>query len=352
MASQHPNDLGLVGIEFIEFSNSNPAALEQLFLNMGFSRTHEAPDAKVSLFLQNKIALILNSDPDSYGVAFSKLHGPAASAMGWLFQDAAKAYEMAIARGAKPAPKSDLKLADGTKVPAILGIGDSLIYFLNASARGSLAKTFGWKLHSQPILVKDKGFQEIDHLTNNVFRGTMGEWADFYKNIFGFYEIRYFDIKGSRTGLQSFALRSPDGSFAIPINEAHEKKSQINEYLDEYKGPGVQHIAFSTEDLLSSLDGLDRTQVPTLDMDADYYQAVFQRVPNVKEDHAHIERLQVLVDGDEEGYLLQIFTKNVIGPIFFEFIQRKNHTSFGEGNFTALFKSIERDQERRGVFKT
>ena len=200
-----------------------------------------------------------------------------------------------------------------------------------------------------PTLVAPKGFLTIDHLTNNVERGTMGRWAGFYRDVFGFTEVRYFDIRGVKTGLTSYALRSPCGRFCIPINEADEARSQINEYLDEYKGPGIQHLAFLTEDILASLDALDGA-VETLDIDDDYYATVFDRVPGVIEDHAAIRRRNVLVDGDEHGYLLQIFTRNLVGPIFVEIIQRRNHLSFGEGNFGALFRSIERDQAKRGVF--
>ena len=209
----------------------------------------------------------------------------------------------------------------------------------------------GFSELENPDIVPNLGFEFIDHLTNNVQQGTMKKWADFYKDIFGFYEIRYFDIRGAKTGLTSYALRSPDGSFCIPINEGTESKSQINEYLDEYKGPGVQHIALHTSSMIDSISQLNKTQVETLDIDDEYYQEVFNRVPNVSEDHKKLQDLQILVDGDDEGYLLQIFTKNIIGPIFFEIIQRKNHHAFGEGNFGALFRSIERDQEKRGYLK-
>lgn len=202
-----------------------------------------------------------------------------------------------------------------------------------------------------PDLVPSKGFQVIDHLTNNVYKGTMERWSNFYKDIFGFIEVRYFDIRGAKTGLLSYALRSPCGKFCIPINEGTEAKSQINEYLDEYKGPGVQHIAFLTSDIIKSLESLKGTGIETLDMDNEYYEEAFKRVPQVTEDRSKLQDLQILVDGDEEGYLLQIFTKNIIGPIFFEIIQRKNHLAFGEGNFGALFRSIERDQQKRGYLK-
>ena len=179
----------------------------------------------------------------------------------------------------------------------------------------------------------------------------MKDWAAFYKDIFGFTEIRYFDIRGAKTGLQSYALRSPCGKFCIPINEADERESQINEYLREYNGPGVQHIAFATDDIVKSVEAMSGTSVKMLDMDNDYYESVFDRVPNVVEDHARLQKNNILVDGDADGYLLQIFTKNIIGPIFIEIIQRHNNLTFGEGNFGALFRSIERDQIRRGVIK-
>jgi 4-hydroxyphenylpyruvate dioxygenase len=206
----------------------------------------------------------------------------------------------------------------------------------------------GFREIQNPIRVASKGFLAIDHLTNNVEKGTMQKWADFYKNVFGFTEVRYFDIRGAKTGLTSYALKSPDGSFCIPINEGTEAKSQINEYLEEYRGPGIQHLAFLTQDILSSLQMMEGTSISCLDIDDEYYREVFDRVPHVKENHSEIQKRNVLVDGDEEGYLLQIFTKNLIGPIFIEIIQRNNHLSFGEGNFGALFRSIERDQMKRG----
>jgi 4-hydroxyphenylpyruvate dioxygenase len=222
------------------------------------------------------------------------------------------------------------------------------LYFVDGDESPSRWTSRGFVAHPSPVNVAEKGFLTIDHLTNNVEKGTMQKWASFYKDVFGFTEVRYFDIKGVKTALVSYALRSPDGSFCIPINEGTDKKSQINEYLEEYKGPGVQHLAFLTRDILASLRALEGSGIETLDIDSDYYRSVFDRVPNVKEDRKEIERLQVLVDGDEEGYLLQIFTKNLIGPIFVEIIQRENHLSFGEGNFGALFRSIERDQRKRG----
>ncbi len=262
--------------------------------------------------------------------------------MGWRVKDAKRAREVAVIRGGRS--------FDGQPLPAIYGIGDSLIFFVDTSGRSDSWTLRGFVPLERPELVPDKGFLALDHLTNNVEKGTMGQWATFYKQVFGFEEVRYFDIRGAKTGLTSFALRSPCGRFCIPINEADEKKSQINEYLEEYKGPGIQHLAFITEDILESLRKLEGSPIEMLDMDDEYYADAFARVPHVTEDKQELRRRNVLVDGDDEGYLLQIFTKNLVGPIFIELISRKNHASFGEGNFGALFRSIEREQQKRGVF--
>ncbi|MBL9036950.1 MAG: 4-hydroxyphenylpyruvate dioxygenase, partial [Archangium sp.] len=284
-----------------------------------------------------------------FGATFSRQHGPSICSMGWRVRDAAKALTEATARGARASTEGDYRV-DGRAVPCISGIGDSLIYFVDVPGGAAGWRALGFVELESPELVKPKGFLAIDHLTNNVEKGTMQRWADFYRGVFGFEDVRYFDIRGAKTGLTSFALRSPCGRFCIPINEADEAKSQINEYLTEYKGPGIQHLAFLTTDLLSSLRALEGSAIETLDMDDEYYFDVFQRFPQLTEDLDELRARNVLVDGDEQGYLLQIFTKNLIGPIFIELIQRKNHFSFGEGNFGALFRSIERDQARRGVF--
>jgi len=344
------NPLNLNGIDFAEISSSAPEKLQKLFLDFGFSKLAKHGQKCIDLFKQNGIVFTLNYEKGSFGDDFQAKHGPSISAMGWRVKDADQAFKEAVARGAKPCETGDYFYANGTPVPAIYGIGESLIYFIQPDDKGEFTYSrFGFDSLQDPIMVEDKGFMLIDHLTNNVYKGTMEEWAKFYKEVFGFEEVRYFDIKGQKTGLTSYALKSPCGQFCIPINEADEAKSQINEYLDEYKGPGVQHLAFLTRDLLASIRQLEGTSIETLDIDPNYYQTVFDRVPNVKEDKKEIERMSVLVDGDEEGYLLQIFTKNVVGPIFIEMIQRENHLSFGEGNFQALFDSIERDQMRRGV---
>ncbi len=339
------NYTGLMGIEFVEYVTNDVKQLHDLFLHFGFSRVLENSNYCMELYKQNDIHFILNKKIDGHGDHFKKIHGPSISAMALRVADAKKAFTVAVERGAKKAEGE--YFLKGEKVPAIYGIGDSLIYFVDTFKENNFYAHLGFTKHQQPEIVADLGFLAIDHLTNNVEKGTMETWANFYKNIFGFTEVRYFDIKGAKTGLVSYALKSPCETFCIPINEGTDKKSQINEYLEEYKGPGIQHIAFLTHDIVKSLESL-KGKVQTLDIDDEYYQTVFDRVPNVSEDQKKLRELNILIDGDHEGYLLQIFTKNVIGPIFIEIIQRKNHHSFGEGNFGALFRSIEKDQEKRG----
>ncbi|MCA9516950.1 MAG: 4-hydroxyphenylpyruvate dioxygenase [Myxococcales bacterium] len=346
------NPLGLTGIEFVELSGPDPHAVGRLLRDMGFSRLMAHSARRVDYWRQNDIHMLVNTQPGSFAAAFQAAHGPCISAMGWRVVDAEHALAAALERGAVRAEVCDYD-RDGEPLPAIVGIGGSLVYFVEDGAPSDAEARYGelgFVPLEDPTRVPELGFLTIDHLTNNVPKGEMGRWADFYKGVFGFTEVRYFDIRGVKTGLQSYALRSPCGTFCIPINEGTEEASQISEYLREYNGPGVQHLAFLTKDIIASLHGLHaRGHVETLDIDAEYYAQVFDRVPNVREDKAEIERLKILVDGDEAGYLLQIFTKNVLGPIFIEIIQRENHFSFGEGNFGALFRSIERDQEARGV---
>jgi 4-hydroxyphenylpyruvate dioxygenase len=346
--TMNSNPTGLLGIDFVELASPDPEALHRLLLAFGFSRTMKHATRDVDLYVQHDIAFLLRREAGSFATKFASTHGPSICAMGWRFKSPSEAHAAAVSRGARNAAEGDLTTRNGDSVPAIFGIGDSLIYFVEGPAKETRWADFGFVPHPFAVSVAQKGFLTVDHLTNNVHKGTMQMWASFYKDVFGFTEVRYFDIKGAKTGLTSYALRSPDGSFCIPINEGSDKKSQINEYLEEYQGPGVQHLAFLTEDILSSLRSLEGSGIETLDIDDEYYASVFDRVPNVMEDKAEIKRLQVLVDGDDEGYLLQIFTKNLIGPIFVEIIQRRNHLSFGEGNFGALFRSIERDQQKRG----
>lgn len=337
------NPTGIKGIAFVEYAPAKGVDFEALFTSFGFSKTRKHATAAVDYFQQGDIRFLVNSEPNSFAASFAAEHGPSVCGLALHVEDAAVAYQTAVARGARP-----LSLEGGKTqldLPAVEGIGGSALYFVDK------LDWFGAEFaqHPAPALVEAKGFKLIDHLTNNVRKGTLEDVAGVYKSVFGFTEVRHFDIRGEQTGLYSYALRSPCKSFCIPINEGTEEKSQIEEYLREYNGPGIQHIALLSDDLLASLDAMKGAGVEFLDIDDEYYAEVFDRVPNVTEDHGRIKGHQVLVDGDDEGYLLQIFTQNIIGPVFFELIQRKNHLSFGEGNFGALFRSIERDQQRRGV---
>jgi 4-hydroxyphenylpyruvate dioxygenase len=339
------NPCGLQGIDHVEFVSPRPQELDALFRGFGFSLTMRHQSRPVDLYQQGDISFLVNRTPGSFAAGFAALHGPSICSMGWRVADAQRALTSAAARGARVMPEADLQ-EGGKPLPAVHGIGESVITFVERWSDPDKWRRLGF-VPAEPQ-GPGKGFVAIDHLTNNVEKGTMERWATFYKSVFGFEEVRYFDIRGAKTGLTSYALRSPCGYFCIPINEADEKKSQINEYLEEYKGPGIQHLAFLTDDILASLKALEGTPVKMLDMDDEYYRDVFQRFPQLTEDKGEVQRRNVLVDGDEHGYLLQIFTRNVVGPIFIELIQRKNHFSFGEGNFGALFRSIERDQQKRG----
>lgn len=336
------NPIGLRGIAFTEFSGTDEHELDTLFKTFGFSRVHKHNDLEIDHWSQNDIHFLLSRTEDGFAADFRKAHGPSICAMGWFVDNAVNAKRIAVERGARPA--DDVKKS--FDLPAVYGIGDSLIYFVDESTP---IFTDEFSAHPNPISLTPKGFLVIDHLTNNVHKGSMEKWSNFYKDIFGFTDLRSFDIDGAKTGLLSYALQSPDGSFCIPINEAKDDKSQIAEYLRDYDGEGIQHIAFLSKDLVASMDLMKGESVEFLDIDDEYYENVYDRVPNVTEDRTAIKDHQILVDGDENGYLLQIFTRNVVGPIFIELIQRKNNNSFGEGNFGALFRSIERDQERRGV---
>ncbi|MCW8885458.1 MAG: 4-hydroxyphenylpyruvate dioxygenase [Motiliproteus sp.] len=340
------NPLALRGIEFTEFASPDHCYMHDIFIDFGFSKLKRFKGKDIIYYNQNGIHFLLNKERRGYSSEFMKRHGPAVCSMGWRVDDAQFAFDTALARGARAAKGIHKDLP----YPAIYGIGDSLIYFIDHFGDRVSIYDEDFIPLDNPEIVPDKGFMAVDHLTNNVYKGTMETWARFYKEVFGFTEVRYFDIKGKKTALISYALKSPDGSFCIPINEGKgDKNNQIDEYLDEYHGPGVQHLAFITDDLLASLDAMRGSQIATLDIDDSYYETVFERVPGVEEDPGRIQQHQVLVDGDRDGYLLQIFTRNLFGPIFIEMIQRHHHKGFGEGNFQALFDSIERDQERRGV---
>ncbi|MEP1741545.1 MAG: 4-hydroxyphenylpyruvate dioxygenase [Kangiellaceae bacterium] len=343
--SETTNPLGLTGIEFTEFASADSDFMENVFMDFGFSKTQKFAGKDIVHFVQNRIHFLLNREKSGFSADFTKSHGPAISSMGWRVKDAEFAQQEAVRRGAKAADKTDFPY------PAIYGIGDSLIYFVDRYEGSGTIWDTDFEDLDTPVMQESKGFIEIDHLTNNVYKGTMEKWANFYKDVFGFTEVRYFDIKGVKTALLSYALASPCGTFCIPINEGKDdNNNQIDEYLEIYDGPGVQHLAFRTEDLVRSCDLLKDSYIETLDIIPEYYETIWDRVPWVKEDKEKIKQHQILVDSQADNtYLLQIFTKNLFGPIFIEMIQREGDRGFGEGNFQALFESIERDQEKRGV---
>jgi len=338
------NPIGLDGMEFIEYATPHPEKLEQLFFQMGFKKIGEHKHKKVSLYAQGGIHYILNNEDDSFAEHFSAAHGPSACATGFRVKDAEKAFEAAVARGAKPCPASKHH-----SFPAIYGIGNSVVYFIDQYTSSSPYKVYepDFNLNTRET-IPGVGLFLIDHLTNNVPKGELQTWSDFYEKIFNFHEIRQFDIKGKSTGLYSKAMRSPCGKITIPINEPTGQKSQIQEYLDEYKGSGIQHIALSTDDIVSTVRQLKKNGIEFLDVVDTYYDRLPSRLPNITEDFDQLQENKILADGDETGYLLQIFSKTVIGPIFYEIIQRKGHAGFGEGNFQALFDAIEEDQRKRG----
>jgi 4-hydroxyphenylpyruvate dioxygenase len=344
--TQLENPLALDGIEFIEYATPDPAALEQVFFKLGFQKIGQHKRKNVTLYRQNMINFVINNEPGTFAAKFAKNHGPSICATGFRVKSAQRAFDLSVQRGARPIESKN----DGAShsFPAIYGIGESAVYFVDRY-RGPVHFDDDFRYLQSDLTPRGKGLTVIDHLTNNVPKGEMQKWCDFYRQIFNFHEVRKFDIKGEATGLTSKVMRSPCQKITIPINEPTEGKSQIQEYLDEYHGSGIQHLALTTGDILSSVRQLSGAGVQFLEAPPHtYYEAIPARVPNVKEDLKQVEEAHVLVDGDKEGYLLQIFTKNLIGPIFFELISRRNHTGFGEGNFQALFDAIERDQKARG----
>ncbi|WP_207792097.1 4-hydroxyphenylpyruvate dioxygenase [Siccirubricoccus phaeus] len=346
------NPMGTDGFEFVEFTGPDLPALEALFAQLGFAAVATHRSKRVTLWRQGDVNFILNAEPDSFAQAFQRVHGPSACAMAFRVADAAAAYSRAIALGAKPVQGKVGPME--LNIPAIEGIGGSLLYFVDRyGPRGSIYDVdFRWHDGAEPK-PRGQGLTVIDHLTHNVHRGRMDVWWQFYEKLFNFREIRYFDIEGKLTGLKSRALTSPCGQIRIPINESSDDKSQIEEYLRAYKGEGIQHIALGTEDIFASVEGMRGAGVAFMDTPDTYYELLPKRMPDLSEEEiARLARNRILTDGaptPEGGRLLQIFTGTVIGPIFFELIQRKGDQGFGEGNFRALFESIELDQIRRGV---
>ncbi len=348
------NPAGTDGFEFVEFSSRDPAALRALFRRMGFVRVARHKTRLIELYRQGDINFVLNADPHSFGGRFAARHGPSAPSMAWRVADAEHAFAHAVAHGAEPYTEGmGGKCLD---VPAIVGIGGSLLYFVDRYGPKGSPYAEGYDWIAEPDLTPiGVGLESIDHLTNNVHRGNMDRWYAFYHDLFGFRQIRYFDISGKMTGLVSRALTSPCGKIRIPLNESTDDKSQIEEYLRDYKGEGIQHIALGCKDIYSvvgdlALRGVDFMPAPP----ATYYEQVEARLPGHGEPLEKLAAHGLLIDGsvtsgERPELLLQIFSKTLIGPIFFEFIERKGDEGFGEGNFRALFESIEADQILRGV---
>jgi 4-hydroxyphenylpyruvate dioxygenase len=352
MADKDFNPMGTRGFEFVEFTGPDVSALSRVFQSLGFMPVAMHRSKNVTLFRQGGINFILNGEGKGFPKEFHDQHGPSVCAIAIRVDDAPKAMARAQELGAKalvnePGPME-------LSLPGIEAIGGSRIFFIDRyDQTGSIYDIDFKPIPGADLHPEGAGLTEIDHLTNNVFRGRMDHWAQFYERLFNFREIRYFDIEGKLTGLKSRAMTSPDGKIRIPINESADDKSQIEEYLREYKGEGIQHIAMSTTNIYETVRRLRANKVELMAPPPDtYYEMLEGRLPGHGEDVAKLKELGILLDGSPSGgLLLQIFTQTMVGPIFFEIIQRKGDEGFGEGNFRALFESIERDQVKRGVLK-
>lgn len=354
MAEAIDNPMGLLGFEFVEFASPTPGVLEALFARMGFARVAEHRSKDVSLYRQGEINFIVNREATSAAGYFAAEHGPAACGMAFRVRDAHQAYRRALDLGAQPLemPTGPMEL----RLPAIKGIGGAPLYLIDRFAEALSIYDIDFRfVDGVDRHPSGHGLRQIDHLTHNVYRGRMAYWADFYERLFNFRELRYFDIKGEYSGLTSKAMTSPDGNIRIPLNEEASKSSgQIEEFLMRFGGEGIQHVALATENLLDTVDRLRAAGVPLMTAPGDsYYEMLDQRLPGHGEDPAALRERGILLDGGTAGdrprLLLQIFSQCLLGPVFFEFIQRKGDEGFGEGNFKALFESLERDQIRRGV---
>ena len=353
MADKWENPMGTDGFEFVEFTARDPAMLDALFQKLGFRAVGKHRSKSVTYYAQGEINFIVNGEPASHAARFAGEHGPSACAMAFRVKNAPQAYKRAIELGAKPFQSrvGPMEL----NIPAIEGIGGSAVYLVDRYGPHSIYDVdFMPTDPNRGFKHEGAGLQYIDHVTHNVKRGNMDTWAGFYEKLFNFRQVNYFDIAGKHTGLKSRAMTSPCGKIRIPINESSDDKSQIAEYLDEYKGEGIQHIALGARDIYASVETLAKNGVPFQSTPDTYFEMLDKRLPGHGQDVARLKRNKILADGGEHhggGLLLQIFTQNAIGPIFFEIIQRKGNEGFGEGNFQALFESIELDQIRRGVLK-
>jgi len=354
MADLFENPMGLDGFEFVEFAAPDPAVLEDAFRLLGFTAVAKHRSKDVSLWRQGDINFIINNEPKSQAWYFAREHGPCACGMAFRVRDAHVAYNRALEKGAQPVeiPTGPMEL----RLPAIKGIGGATVYLIDRYEDGSSIYDIDFDfIEGVERHPKGCGFKVVDHLTHNVYRGRMEYWAKYYEELFNFREIRYFDIKGEHTGLLSKAMTAPDGKIRIPLNEEASKGTgQIEEYLMDFNGEGIQHIAFACDDLYACWDALKANGIEFMTAPPDaYYEMLEERLPGHGEPMEEMQSRGILLDGTTEGeeprLLLQIFSANMIGPTFFEFIQRKQDEGFGEGNFKALFESIERDQVARGV---
>jgi 4-hydroxyphenylpyruvate dioxygenase len=342
------NPLGLDGFEFVEFTSPDPAAMKALIEQMGFVAASKHPTKPATRYKQGRINLIVNDDPSGQVAEFRAAHGPSANGMAFRVENVEQAYAEALKRGAKAADAATSLLGEGARV--LEGIGGSLLYLVDRAASPYDA----WDAvpgAAEAEAANNVGLDLLDHLTHNVKRGQMRTWSTFYNQVFGFEEQKYFDIKGQATGLFSQAMIAPDKAIRIPLNESQDDKSQIEEFIREYNGEGIQHLALTTDNIYDTVEKLRARGVKLQDTIETYYELVDKRVPGHGEDLERLKRNRILIDGavGDEGLLLQIFTENLFGPIFFEIIQRKGNQGFGNGNFQALFESIELDQIRRGV---
>jgi 4-hydroxyphenylpyruvate dioxygenase len=348
------NPMGIDGFEFVEFAApiSRVGELHALFVRMGFSAVMKHTSRPITLYRQNGVNFLVNEDPDSFAADFAKAHGPCACGFAIRFtQPAATVLQTVLGNGGEEVEQKAESKA--VAAPVVKGIGDCMLYLVDRY--GSAGSIYDGDYAPIPGVDQNPvgfGLTFIDHLTHNLYFGNMEKWSEYYERLFNFREIRYFDIQGAKTGLVSKAMTAPDGIVRIPLNESDDPKSQINEYLDAYHGEGIQHIACFTNDIYTTVEKMRAAGVEFLDTPDAYFEVVDERVPNHGEDVERLRKNRILIDADVETKqrkLLQIFTRNVIGPIFFEIIQRKGNEGFGEGNFQALFESIERDQIERGV---
>lgn len=345
------NPMGTDGFEFVEYAAPNPQLIKDIFHHMGFTAIARHKSKNVTLYRQGSINFILNEEPHSFAAQFAQAHGPCACAMAFRVKDAPFAHHRALEFGAKSFESSigPSELA----IPGIYGIGDSALYFVDQYGSNTIYDVDFEPLPGVNQNPQGQGLKVIDHLTHNVYQGNLDKWAQYYEKIFNFHEQRYFNISGAKTGLLSRAMASPCGKIRIPINESKDDKSQIVEYLNEYKGEGIQHIALTTDDITTTISGIQSNGVSFLSVPETYYDVINERLAGHQLDLDKLKPHHILIDGEIDGnsraLLLQIFTEPVIGPIFFEIIQRLGHDGFGEGNFSALFESMERDQMRRGV---